>query len=1040
MKNMKIMATLVIFLITALFIGAVSAINVADSQTIPQSDVMTSGNTYVLNFSSDFDPTGNLTSGSYYLNNSAIKQPITFTRIGGTETISVGNDAKVNLANAVAGTYKATVTFTDVIYDLNVTDTVTGAAGKFAVKNGHQVANITSNVGYALIYPNGKPVKVGVTFVNTTAGTKYSATVADNGYLGIVTSTTPNNPNGIYTYTATGLTADFYIKVNPKGSSVGYDGYRPVDATKNQTAFVFEKINVTAASNDPVLTLYSSGANPQVINSISGTPVNGKLYFYLTESSVGKNYGKYVVGNNPTGANGIVYIWYPEISLEGRLAQNGVALSDSIDGQTVNRETPITFLINSPQVASAFLNTTTAGVIDQAAKAKVVFTTPAGGKTTAFGDGDYSTIQLIGTQTQSAASTSGENAPAGTYTAQAEYIAFELLDGSDYSVFSDYAAKSNTVSFTLQSSTLTITAAKDSVVRSNPFTVTISGNSNTNYVVYLESANLNEINPTLQTSQSGFQGYVKTLTTISGGETEVGLESSGVFETDASGKRNIQYNTGADTEDKTYTVKVNALAEPYTKGDDVAVIDTSDYDKVKVKVEKGAVTISASGDGAYYIGEEIKLTGTNTDSTNVFLFVTGQNLDYNDGVILKALPTQKMAAYATSPVSVKTDNTWEYKWDTSRISLDAGSYTIYATSLLTNGKSSGALDVTGKESEKYGSEIEGQTGKWAVKLSDSEYATVSISLKKPFLSAVPSGSTVAKGDNLYIRGTAEGDPNSLNIYIFGTNLFMSESVTVEDDGSYDKKIEIPSTMSSGQYFVVIEHPMMNGIFDVKLSAKDGNGAQYFYIENVGTSGTGDQSSFYVTGGDRLQGSQAADALTKMIDSSNIDDIYTKLTFNVNDPWIRVNNPGDQAVGTKFTIAGTTNLAIDDQVIVEVVSSSFQAADKTQDLGNSGVTQTAKVVAGEGTDNVWSVEVDTTNWKLDEYTIKVDGIEVDVSTTTNFNLVEKVVTTAPTTAATTAVPTGATSVPTTTPTKTPGFGAFIALAGLGAVALLVLRRN
>ncbi|MDE2521551.1 MAG: MEMAR_RS02690 family S-layer glycoprotein [Methanocorpusculum sp.] len=1040
MKNTKIMAALAIFLISALCIGAVSAINVADSQTIASSDVMTSGNSYVLNFSSDFDPTGNLTSGSYYLNNTAIKQPITFTRIGGTETIPVTSDAKVDLTDTVAGTYKATVTFADVFYDLNVTDTVTGAAGRFAVKNGHQVANITPNVGYALIYPNGKPVSVGVTFENTTAGKKYTATVDDRGYLGIVTAATPDNPNGIYTYKATGLTADFYIKVNPKGSSVGYDGYRPVDATKNQTAFVFEKINVTAGSTDPVLTLYSSGANPQVINSISGTVVDDKLYFYLTESSVGKNYGKYVVGNDASGANGIVYIWYPEISLEGRLAQNGVALSDSIDGQTVNRETPITFLINSPQVASAFLNTTKDGVVNQAAAAKVVFTTPAGGKTTSFGDGDYSTVQLTGTQTQSDASASGENAPAGTYTAQAEYITFELLDKTAYSVFADYAAKSNTVSFTLQSSTLTITAAKDSVVRSNPFTVTISGNSNTNYVVYLESANLNEINPILQKSQSGFQGYVETLKTVSGGETTVGLESSGVFETDASGKRNIQYNTGADTEDKTYTVKVNALAEPYTKGADIAVIDTSDYDKVKVKVEKGAVTISASGDGAYYIGEEIKLTGTNTDSTNVFLFVTGQNLDFNDGIVLKALPTQKMAAYATSPVSVKTDNTWEYKWDTSRVSLDAGSYTIYATSLLTNGKSSGALEVTGKESEKYGSQIDGQNGKWAVKLSDSEYATVSISLKKPFLSAVPSGSTVAKGDNLYIRGTAEGDPNSLNIYIFGTNLFMSESVTVEDNGSYDKKIEIPSTMSSGQYFVVIEHPMMNGIFDVKLSGKDGNGAQYFYIENVGTGGTGDQSSFYVTGGDRLQGSQAADALTKMIDSSNIDDIYTKLTFNVNDPWIRVNTPGDQAVGTKFTITGTTNLAIDDQVIVEVVSSSFQAADKTQDLGNSGVTQTAKVVAGEGTDNVWSVEVDTTNWKLDEYAIKVDGIEVDVSTTTNFNLVEKLPDTPKPTETGTQATTTATATATTTPTQTPGFGAFIALAGLGAVALLVLRRN
>jgi PGF-CTERM protein len=105
-----------------------------------------------------------------------------------------------------------------------------------------------------------------------------------------------------------------------------------------------------------------------------------------------------------------------------------------------------------------------------------------------------------------------------------------------------------------------------------------------------------------------------------------------------------------------------------------------------------------------------------------------------------------------------------------------------------------------------------------------------------------------------------------------------------------------------------------------------------------------------------------------------------------------------------------------------------------------VSQTAKVAAGEGADNVWSVEVDTTNWKLDEYTIKVSGIEVDVTSTTNFNLVEKPVTTTPTTTATTTVPTGATTTATTAPTQTPGFGAFIALAGLGAVALLVLRRN
>ena len=180
--------------------------------------------------------------------------------------------------------------------------------------------------------------------------------------------------------------------------------------------------------------------------------------------------------------------------------------------------------------------------------------------------------------------------------------------------------------------------------------------------------------------------------------------------------------------------------------------ENPDWDEVKVKVEKGAVTMSASGDGSYYIGEEITLSGTNSDSDTIYLFITGPNL-INDGEVLKQLPTH-VAAFTNrnADVAVKTDDTWEYKWDTSGCGLDTGAYTIYATSVLTNGKSSSKYDGDGYTAKK---------------LSDSEYATVSVNLKQPFLSAVPSGTVVAKGDKIYIRGTAEGDPSTLMLYIFG---------------------------------------------------------------------------------------------------------------------------------------------------------------------------------------------------------------------------------------------------------------------------------
>ena len=863
----------------------------------------------------------------------------------------------------------------------------------------------------------------------------------------------------------------FFKNVSATTDTINFRTTSPITITVNnrpigegKDAFVYEHIYIDGAAK---LTKYSDGATPSVVNQISGT---GGV-FYLTEAVVNNQYGTY----NVTDVNGAattikqINIWYPEISLEAELAASN---GDSIDGKTINKDTYVNFLINAPKVGPAFYVSST-----DCATAKIVFTTPASGKTTAFGYANGATTQtnfnpvpLTAAQTTANANPvmAGNDETAGTWTAQAEYTA--------PGAFSDYAKKSNTISFTLQSSTLTITAAKDSVVRSNPFTVTISGESLHEYAVYLETPATNEVNPTLQADQVGFQksstetstpaaGYTLGYYTTTGGivvpapgyiyydgyATAIG----GVFKTDASGKRTIQFNTDKTTEDKTYTVKVSDLVKDTVATSSTygkMIFDASNYDKVKVKVEKGAVTIAASGDGSYYIGDEIKLTGTNTDSTDVFLFITGQNLAEN-GILVKSLPDKISAKENSQPVAVKTDNTWEYKWDTSKIALDTGAYTIYATSRLTNGKSSEPALVTTTGAKKYAinTTIGGVLGDYAVKLSDSEYATVSVNLKQPFLSAVPSGTIVAKGDKIYIRGTAEGNPSALNIFIFGPNFFEPYSVSVEDDGSYEKKIEIPSTMSSNQYFVVVQHPMYNDQFDAKLvavnsagitqSASWPNDNYQWAFKTVSTTTGGDAQSFIVWGSaNKLQGSQAADALTKMIDSANIDDIYTKLTFTVAEPWIKITNPGDKAMGSKFTISGTTNLAIDDQVLVEVMSSSFSAVEKTSTSTTTGVSQATKVVAGEGSDNTWSVDVDTTNWKLDEYSIKVNGIEVDVSTTTNFNLVEKIVTTVPTTSATTAVPTGATSVPTTTPTKTPGFGAFIALAGLGAVALLVLRRN
>ena len=81
-----------------------------------------------------------------------------------------------------------------------------------------------------------------------------------------------------------------------------------------------------------------------------------------------------------------------------------------------------------------------------------------------------------------------------------------------------------------------------------------------------------------------------------------------------------------------------------------------------------------------------------------------------------------------------------------------------------------------------------------------------MTFKKPFLTVGSSASIVAKGGDVYIKGTAEGKPASVSYYILGTNYFANGTISVENDGNFKKKLTL-STQDAGQYFVVVEHPM-----------------------------------------------------------------------------------------------------------------------------------------------------------------------------------------------------------------------------------------
>ncbi len=299
--------------------------------------------------------------------------------------------------------------------------------------------------------------------------------------------------------------------------------------------------------------------------------------------------------------------------------------------------------------------------------------------------------------------------------------------------------------------------------------------------------------------------------------------------------------------------------------------------------------------------------------------------------------------------------------------------------------------------------------------------------------------TIANGDTVYIHGIATGQPRlGLQLWIVGHNYLKVTTLPVNSDDTYLYELKPADTrnLASGQYFFVVQHPMINGVFDVVYDPASGE------IINKQLNGGKGLAIFKISGAGSLQGPDSAQALVDAISSQNIDDTFATYSFYISPPQAFINPIGDHYVGDKFTITGSTNLAVDDELMVEVVSSSFKPTEKSQSGEFSGTSGTVKVVPGTGGYNRWSFDVDATGFKPDEYIVTVSAILQDVTASTYFNIInrppptETTVTTVPVTTVlpTTTIP--ATTVPTTQRSPVP---VVISLGALAA-ALVVLKRR
>ena len=412
--------------------------------------------------------------------------------------------------------------------------------------------------------------------------------------------------------------------------------------------------------------------------------------------------------------------------------------------------------------------------------------------------------------------------------------------------------------------------------------------------------------------------------------------------------------------------------------------------EVDVTVEEGEITANAEFD-SYFIGDTIKLEGTNTVNQDLHIYIKGTNFKF----------TYVGQVNAKEEWSTKITKT-QFK-DADNKKPDAGSYTIYVSTEGPNGIES---DVTG---------------------DDAIYTTAVVALKQPFISVTSAPSVVVKGDKLVIEGTAES-ATEVWLYIFGTNYFFNTTVGVKDS-VFEVKHTITDDVAPGQYFAVIQHPMYDTYFNIAPFGKD------IYLNTTSDDAQNGKGSILFNV-DVRQTANAAEALCQALDSENIDDMYVKLSYIVANGMSVINPiPSEVAQGTKLTVSGSTNGGAGTPVTVEMMSTAFAAVPKDTVGSASFISLTTKT----DKDGNWEVTFDTTGLNVDEYTVTAAVAQYETTATAKVNVIEGAPVT-PDTPDTPDVPDTPDTPDTPTEPTTPGFGALAALAGLGAVAVLLLRRE
>jgi len=366
------------------------------------------------------------------------------------------------------------------------------------------------------------------------------------------------------------------------------------------------------------------------------------------------------------------------------------------------------------------------------------------------------------------------------------------------------------------------------------------------------------------------------------------------------GVATVQVDTGPDmAPDLTWKINVQEVEE--VEGGFFVPITKSQPGFALVTVNKGVVTINVDTPNTY-LGSTIRLSGTNSDSNVVYLYMTGlgqnscgndilgwkrpdegQNIVTLDPSIFQSVCVDELREFTAVRVPVRSDGTWEYQWQTRLAPIQPGTYIVYAVSQPINAC---CLDC-----------------------ACAGYGEVTVTLSRPGITATlapdlielpidccAGGCTGLSPEAITITGVASGFPHTengreINMWIFGDETvgnkpYLNARVPVYGDDTFkanllDYGLEL-CKLKPGCYTVILQHPMFNNQFDMVKETDVVPQIEANRIWMVTSYPTEWSKLFPLEGTGFFLGEAAVAEIRSFLNAGYVDDTYFELQFCIID--------------------------------------------------------------------------------------------------------------------------------------------------------------